>query len=78
MFMAMTLKAARVNAGLTQHQAAKIIGVSINTISRWESGVFSPSFKFVQPICDAYGLNSYNDIIFLPKNNAKSVIKSGV
>lgn len=71
--MAMTLRAARVNAGLTQQEAAEKIGVTANTVSRWELGVSSPTFKYMRPICVAYGLNGYEDIIFLPRNNAKSV-----
>ncbi|WP_270649194.1 helix-turn-helix transcriptional regulator [Limosilactobacillus mucosae] len=34
--MALTLKAARVNAGMTQIQAAKKLGVSNQTLGRWE------------------------------------------
>lgn len=71
--MTLTLKAARVNAGLTQKQAASIIGVTDNTISRWELGISSPTFKHLPNICKAYNLKSYDDIIFLPKNNALSV-----
>ena len=68
--MAITLAAARVNAGLTQAQAAEAIGVKPNTVSRWEKGYNDPQFKHVLKICEVYGLESYDDIIFLPKNNA--------
>lgn len=70
--MAITLKAARVNVGMTQEEAAKRIGVTANTISRWELGISAPTFRYMQPICEAYGLKSYDDIIFFPKNNAKA------
>ncbi len=40
--MILSLKAARYNAGLTQIEAAKLIGVSRTTISNWESGKHSP------------------------------------
>ena len=33
-----TLAAARVNAGMTQAEAAKAIDVSVNTICTWENG----------------------------------------
>ena len=33
-----TLKAARVNCGLTQKEAAKILGVSVDTLSKYERG----------------------------------------
>ena len=65
--MKMTLKAARVNAGLTQEEAAKSIGVTKNTIYRWEIGVSSPSFKRLHTICEVYGVDSLDDLIFLPK-----------
>ena len=68
--MAISLRAARVNAGLTQEQAAKAIGVSPNTVSRWELGISAPHYKHLSKICKVYGLKSYDDIIFLPKNNA--------
>lgn len=37
--MAITLRAARVNAGYTQMEAANKIGVSKESISNWERGV---------------------------------------
>lgn len=37
--MKITLKAARTNKGLTQTQAGKAIGVSKDTISKWERAV---------------------------------------
>ena len=75
--MAISMKAARVNAELTQVEAAKIIGVAPNTISRWEKGISSPTVKYIRPIVEAYGLKSYEDIIFLPIDNAKSVKENG-
>ena len=68
--MAMTLRAARVNANLTQEQAAKLMGVSANTVSKWEIGKATPNIKRIPIICETYGLNGYDDIIFLPDNNA--------
>ena len=70
--MAIPLRAARVNAELTQVEAAKIIGVAPNTISRWEKGISAPTFKYIRPIVEAYGLKSFEDIIFLPTDNANS------
>lgn len=34
-----TLKAARVNCGLTQKEAAKKLGLSVDTLSKYERGV---------------------------------------
>lgn len=70
--MGITLKAARVNAGLTQAQAAKKIGVEANTISRWELGTSFPQGRYIDKICEVYG-RSYDEIIFLPSNYALSV-----
>ena len=70
--MAISMRAARVNAELTQVEAAKRIGVAPNTISRWEKGISAPTFKYIRPIVEAYGLKSFEDIIFLPTDNANS------
>ena len=69
----MSMKAARVNAKLTQVEAAKKIGVTQNTIYRWEKGEIAPSFRHMHKICNAYNLDSCDDIIFLPEDNALSV-----
>lgn len=74
--MAISLKAARVDAKLTQEQAAEAIGVTQNTISRWENGVSVPNYKHIPSICKAYG-KSYDDIIFLPSDYALSVNEEG-
>lgn len=37
-----SLKAARVNAGMTQTQLAKTLGVTIGTVVSWESGKTEP------------------------------------
>lgn len=70
--MKITLKAARVNKGLTQEKAAFKIGVAKYTISNWERGRSYPDALCIKKIEKVYEIN-YNDIIFLPKNNALSV-----
>ena len=40
-----SLRAARVNAKMTQGQTAKELGVTKKTIQNWESGKTSPSMK---------------------------------
>lgn len=62
-----TLKAARVNAGLTQKEAAAKLNVSNKTLWNWETGVRVPNINKVKAICELYGM-SYDDIIFLPDN----------
>lgn len=53
--MKVTLKAARVNAGISQMEAANGIGVNIATIWNWEKGKTSPSLKKFKMLCDLYG-----------------------
>lgn len=66
--MAITLKAARVNRGYTQDAAAKIIGVTVDTISNWERGKSFPNVPQLKRIEEAYGV-TYNELIFLPNSN---------
>lgn len=63
----MTMKAARVNAGLKQKEAAAKIGVSNKTLSWWEAGKSFPSADKIPVICGVYGC-IYDDLIFLPNN----------
>lgn len=60
----LTLKAARVNAGIPQKQAAKELKVSNKTLSNWENGKALPKADKIVLICDLYQMD-YNDIIFL-------------
>ena len=66
-----TLKAARVNAGLTQKEAAKVLKISNKTLLNWEKGVSFPKADKVEKICDLYGV-AYDNIIFLPPKFALS------
>ena len=58
-----TLKAARVNVGLTQANAAKELNVSNKTLGRWEKGETLPKPEQIPLICALYNL-SYDEIIF--------------
>lgn len=66
--MAITLKAARVNAGLTQAEAAERIGVSKEVIGNWERGKTFPKIPNIKKIEEVYGM-TYADLIFLPTDN---------
>lgn len=46
--------AARVNAGYTQEEAAKLIGVTKQTIVSWEKGNSVPSTDKAQVMADVY------------------------
>lgn len=62
-----TLKAARVNVGLTQKEAAAQLGVSNKTLGNWENGLSMPNVKNVAAICSLYGVG-YDNLIFLTSN----------
>ena len=68
----MTLKAARVNRGLNQQEAADIIGISRTTLQSWETFKSYPTVAQLPAIESAYGVK-YDDIIFLPSDYALSV-----
>ncbi len=61
--MKITLKAARVNAGLTQKEAAAALRVSNKTLGNWEAGASMPNVKAVTAICELYGIE-YDNIFF--------------
>lgn len=52
--MQISLKAARVNANMTQKQAAKEIGVDVTTIISWETGKTSPKATQLGALCQIY------------------------
>ena len=62
-----TLKAARVNSGLTQKEAAKRLNISVKTLQNYEHRNSFPNVAVIKKIEDLYGLD-YNNIIFLPNN----------
>lgn len=67
--MGITLKAARVNAGFTQQEAAERLGVAKDTIRNWEKGATYPDVPQLKKIELEYKIK-YSDIIFLNSSNA--------
>ena len=65
--MAITLKALRINNGFDQKSAAEILGVTPETLGRWEAGKTFPNVPQITAIERLYGVN-YADINFLPQN----------
>lgn len=61
--MAIQLKAARVNANLTQQQVAEILGVSKQTIVNYELYRTIPDIEMSKKLAKLYNL-SVDDIIF--------------
>ena len=66
--MKISLKAARVNVGLTQTDAAELLGVNVNTVKNWEAGKSFPNQPAIDRICSVYGL-AYDQINFLPDSS---------
>lgn len=58
-----TLKAARVNKGLTQIEAAKRLNISPDTLFKYEKGKTFPDVPVLKRIEKLYEV-SYNDIDF--------------
>ena len=61
--MEISLQCARIKKGYTQKEAARLLGISVNTLNRYENRITFPSINTVKKIEDVYGL-SYNDIRF--------------
>ena len=65
--MKISLAAARVNADLTQKEAAAMLGISNRTLCKWENGESFPNAQQIEKICELYVV-SYDNINFLPSN----------
>lgn len=59
-----TMKAARVNVGLSQKEAAKALNVGESTVSNWEKGKTAPRADKMAAICALYKCAPEN-LIFL-------------
>ena len=62
-----SLAAARVNAKMTQEDAAKKLKVGKRTIINWEKGISVPSFADINMLSQIYNIPVDN--IFLPKKS---------
>lgn len=58
-----SLKAARVNAGYTQAEAARYVGKSIPTLQLWEKGERDVPVTIAMKLCELYHFN-IDDIKF--------------
>ena len=67
-----TLKVAREIAGLKQADAAKLLGISTDTLSNYERGKSYPDVPVIRKIEAVYGV-TYDQIIFLPLDYDKTV-----
>lgn len=60
-----TLSAARVNAGYSQKQAAKLLDISNKTLCNWEKGNTFPEQPMIEKLCNLYGV-TYDMLNFAP------------
>lgn len=60
-----TLKAARINCGITQDEVGKALNVGRATIGNWESGKTSPRADQMLALCVLYGVPV--DGVIMPK-----------
>lgn len=74
--MEITIKAARVHAGITQKQAAAALNVSKSTYANYENYKTVPNIAMAKAMASLFGF-SVNEIIFLQKNCALSKIEEG-
>ena len=54
--MALTFKGARVNAGYTQEQVCKEMGIAVSTLSYWENGKKFPNVLQAYKLAKLYGI----------------------
>jgi len=61
-----SLKSARVNAGLTQKQAADALEIASSTLRNWEKGITFPKQPEIEKMCVLYKV-SYDQVNFYPQ-----------
>lgn len=65
--MQVSMRAARINAGLTQEEASKLLDISEVTLRNWESGRSAPRANKLSDICRVYRC-AIDDIFFEEKS----------
>lgn len=68
----LTLKTARDRIKLSQIEAAKALGISVDTLSNYERGKSFPDVRMLRKIEHLYHVN-YNQLIFLPNDYGLTV-----
>lgn len=59
----LTLKALRINKGYTQEKAANLIGISVETLAKYEKGLTYPDIPMLRKIEEVYD-TKYDNINF--------------
>lgn len=67
--MRISIKAARVNADMTQEEMAAELKVNKSTIASWESGTSEPAWSQLKKISELSGIPI--DFIFVPIKSEK-------
>ena len=67
-----TLKTARELRGLSQTEAAEMLGIGPDTVSNYERGKTYPDVPMLRKIEEVYGI-PYDQLIFLPLDYDKTV-----
>ncbi len=70
-----TLKAARVNAGMTQDDVAKVLHRTKQTIVNWETGVTDIRYNDLKTLSDLYKMPI--EYINIPEKREKGSAKTG-
>ena len=70
-----SLKAIRVNLGLTLDEASKLIGISKYTLYNYEHFKTVPDNDKIKRIMNAYNVD-YNEIRFVPNKKEKLAVKN--
>ena len=73
--MKITVKAARINAGLTQMEVCDKLGINKGTLINYEKYRTIPDIGIAKAMANLYRL-SVNDIIFLPSDCALSTTEN--
>lgn len=64
MAIQISLKAARVNADMTQKEWARVLDVTLDTVLNWEKGKTEPRYSQLKQISQLSGIPM--DFIFIP------------
>lgn len=68
--MQLSLRAARINAGIGAKAASEAAGVHLSTLYNWERGRFAPDVNKARALCRLYCVEL--DCVFLGKKSTKS------
>ena len=65
----------RKNKGLTQEQLAEKLGVTNNTVSRWETGKYMPDLSLLKPLSEELGI-TLNELLSGEKIEEQKIVEN--